>query len=309
MANGTSPKLIGALLGSQTGREVSVVNSFELIYTIDSDGGTPKIDEEFLATRKDQFNQVFPTQSIVGWYTVGVAPTAQDAHIHNQLANLIEPSPAALVIFNPAIPQGTKQLPFTVFESLGDGGESEREGKFVQVDYGIETGEAERIAVDGVAKETGGDTDPTGQIATLTSQRNAIAMLQERVAVIVEYISGVLNGTAKVDHNILRQISSLVATLPVMDADQFKEELKTEYNDAQLTTYLTTLLGQLEALVDVSIDAHACANESQYSDKHFALHPGGPSGEGDFGGTRSKGFMAAPGGFGGSRRRGGGRHR
>ncbi|WOO83447.1 putative phospholipasec [Vanrija pseudolonga] len=278
----SSLKLIGALLGSQTGREVSVVNSFELIYTLDSDGGTPKVDEEFLAMRKDQFNQVFPTQSIVGWYTVGVAPTPQDVHIHNQLANIIEPSPAALVIFNPAIPQGTKQLPFTVFESLGDGGESEREGKFVQVDYGIETGEAERIAVDGVAKESGGDTDPTGQIATLTTQRNAIAMLQERVAVIVQYISGVLNGTATVDHSILRQISSLVATLPVMDAEQFKEELKTEYNDAQLTTYLTTLLGQLEALVD-------------YSDKHFALHPGGPSGEGDFGGVRGKGFMPTPG--------------
>lgn len=65
------------------------------------------------------------------------------------------------------------------------------------------------------------------------------------------------------DHGILRQIAALVATLPVMNAERFKSELETvsivslplltpqEYNDVQLTNYLTTLLQELEALSDV----------------------------------------------------------
>lgn len=34
-------------------------------------------------------------------------------------------------------------------------------------------------------------------------------------------------GSAKVDHDILRQIGALVATLPVMDVEEFHKELET----------------------------------------------------------------------------------
>lgn len=72
------------------------------------------------------------------------------------------------------------------------------------------------------------------------------------------------------DHTILRQISSIVAGLPTMDAPQFEEELATvwniasstefgvrqlteqEYSDVQLTDYLSTLTKQLSVLNDVS---------------------------------------------------------
>lgn len=67
-------------------------------------------------------------------------------------------------------------------------------------------------------------------------------------------------GNAPVDHEILRQCAALVATLPVMDGSDFCEELRTEYNDTQLASYLTTLLGQLNAL-------------SSVTDKHWSLHP------------------------------------
>lgn len=73
--------------------------------------------------------------------------------------------------------------------------------------------------------------------ASLGLQRNAIAMLHDRVLVILKYISGVVDGkvgtsllmegTAKVDHDILRQVSALVATLPVMDVADFNTELET----------------------------------------------------------------------------------
>lgn len=39
------------LLGQQTGREVSIVNSFELVYF---DNHDIKLDEEFFTTRREQ---------------------------------------------------------------------------------------------------------------------------------------------------------------------------------------------------------------------------------------------------------------
>lgn len=44
-----------------------------------------------------------------------------------------------------------------------------------------------------------------------------------------------------------------------MDATEFKAELSTEYNDVQLTDYLTTLLRQLEAFSDVCAAARRIA--------------------------------------------------
>lgn len=100
-----------------------------------------------------------------------------------------------------------------------------------------------------------------------------------------------LEGAAPVDHDVLRQCAALVATLPVMDGGDFCDELRTEYNDTQLASYLTTLLGQLNTL-------------SSVTDKHWALHP--PQSE-DMG--LKHGLNPKMGGqlFGGGRRRGTGR--
>jgi COP9 signalosome complex subunit 6 len=115
-------------------------------------------------------------------------------------------------------------------------------------------------------------------------------MLHERITVLLQYVIGVVNSMsslfiplaivarslfaeqARPDHSILRQISSIVAGLPSMDAPQFQQELMTvrsssyvtrmwltqqEYSDVQLTNYLTTLTKQLDALNDVSKPSHS----------------------------------------------------
>ncbi|BEI91744.1 uncharacterized protein CcaverHIS019_0405640 [Cutaneotrichosporon cavernicola] len=263
---GSTAKMLGAILGTQNGRDVSMQNSFEL--TLDESDST-KFDAAFLATRHELFSQTFPTLSVVGWYTIGAAPTPGDVAIHEQFINANESGPSFFVLFNPDIPDGAKTLPFSVYEAALEGESSA--GKFVRLECGIETGEAERIAVDGVIKDASGEADQTGEVTSLTMQRNAIAMLYDRALVLLKYVSGVVDGwlqtrkllitagTAKPDHDILRQISALVATLPVMDVNELHTELETEYNDVQLTTYLTTLLQQLEAFAD-------------YTDKHLSLH-------------------------------------
>lgn len=70
-------------------------------------------------------------------------------------------------MFDPTPSPGSQTLPLKVYEAaLAEGGkESESEGKFVELEYGIETGEAERIAVDGVSTGAmaGGGEDTSGE--------------------------------------------------------------------------------------------------------------------------------------------------
>jgi COP9 signalosome complex subunit 6 len=55
---------------------------------------------------------------------------------------------------NPAISPTAKELPIAIYESILDGA---AQSAFLNVPFKVETGEAERIAVDHVAQTTGAD--------------------------------------------------------------------------------------------------------------------------------------------------------
>jgi len=148
---------------------------------------------------------------VVGWYTVGTEPTSDDVQLQKsvsllslqwmnadeQIMTLVD-SPVLLVF-------GTDEasgLPLKVYEGARAGEDSI--DKFAEVPYGVETGEAERIAVDGVSRGT--DSDSAGEpsrlcdevadfavVSNLTTQRNAIQMLHERITVLLQYVIGVVN--------------------------------------------------------------------------------------------------------------------
>lgn len=95
--------VLGALLGTQNGRDVEIVNSFEL--AIELDGVT--VDQGFLVTRKEQCTrfhalyapiskathclhivdkQVFPSLEFIGWYTVAERPSSRHIALHEQVS-------------------------------------------------------------------------------------------------------------------------------------------------------------------------------------------------------------------------------
>jgi hypothetical protein len=102
--------------------------------------------------------------------------------------------------------------------------------KFVELKYAVETGEAERIAVDGAAK-AGGEEDGSGGsarkwssqaclqcaqlrrrrpvVTSLTTQRNAVAMLYERMQILLKYIAGVINSKHWGEQNFQLDLTSI----------------------------------------------------------------------------------------------------
>ncbi|CEH19101.1 COP9 signalosome, subunit CSN6 [Ceraceosorus bombacis] len=126
------PFVYGALLGTQHGREVQVQNSFEIKVASSSTSNATashtsravlKIDQEWLDKRFAQFKQVFPTLDFLGWYGVGVAPSAQDLSIHKQLLEhnesplFLQLAPTTEALTNA---KGRAELPVTVYEALLD---------------------------------------------------------------------------------------------------------------------------------------------------------------------------------------------
>ncbi|KAI0735474.1 COP9 signalosome subunit 6 [Earliella scabrosa] len=272
------PFVLGALLGTQNGRDVEIVNSFEL--AVEDDGVT--VDQGFLVTRKEQYKQVFPSLEFIGWYTVAERPTARHIVLHEQFT-LYSSTPLLLImqpstIFAAAADASGQSLPLKAYEPTIEMRDRKSRSVFIEATYSVETGEAERIAVDWTAKGGSGGTSLESHLQT---QRAAVKMLHDRIMLLVKYVTEVIAGSAKKDHATLRALSALIASLPASENKEFRDEFDTEYEDVQLTAYLATLTKSANLLNDLV-------------DKHIVLTS---SREDRGGGPRRRGMMGRPSDF------------
>jgi len=255
-----NPRVIGALLGAQTGRNVEIFTSFELVYNIIEN--LVVLDLAYFKQKQEQFRKVFPTYDFLGWYSSGSEAQLSDIDIQKQVLEYNE-SPLYLVL-NPHIPPTAKELPITIYESELHVVNDQPTMLFAKTTYKIETMEAERISVDHVAHVTpgGGGADGSRLITHLTSLHNAIKMLNLRIKIIQQFLKATQKNEIPKDHGLLRQVASLCNRLPAINTENFKEDFLNEYNDALLVTYLATITkgtSSINELVDkfnISYDRH-----------------------------------------------------
>nr|CAG4648030.1 EOG090X08T4 [Moina brachiata]SVE93099.1 EOG090X08T4 [Moina brachiata] len=233
---GKAQQVIGALIGKQKGRNLEIMNSFELVYTVISEKTV--IDRDYYNTKEEQFKQVFSDMDFLGWYTTGGAPTESDIHVHRQICEINE-SPVILKL-NPFT--RNSDLPITMYESVIDLVNGEATMLFVELSYTLATEEAERIGVDHVARMSSGDSSESSQVAEqLQAQHSAVKMLASRVRIILEFIRAMERGEVPRSHEILREAKALTNRLPVLNSSYFQGEYYTQYNDVLLQTYLASI--------------------------------------------------------------------
>ncbi|KAB5577837.1 hypothetical protein GE09DRAFT_1087536 [Coniochaeta sp. 2T2.1] len=166
--------IIGALLGQQNGRQITIEYSFTIGATKSKDGKYHTDPESFIA-RLDQMRDVHkdPPLDIVGWYTLvpKTGPSSDHLPIHNEILERYNES-AILLGFHIedilADPKPGNPLPITIYESnyeaedvAGKDAQCQGQGedqqmkdsdtkmvlRFRELPYSTETGEAEMIAM------------------------------------------------------------------------------------------------------------------------------------------------------------------
>lgn len=238
----------------------------------------------------------------MGWFTL-TPPSGPQAHhlaLHHQFIQNYNES-TLLLAFHPTSVADSKggKLPFTIYETSleaatdqddkpmqsADDAQPELATRFKEVPYSIESGEAEMISVDFVARAGGvatstkdsqrpttdaldkgkgkSDTIPDVEllspedeelISSLTTKANAVRMLKERVALTKAFLESIppcylntpqadptqpveMPPDPQVSYPILRNISSMLARLPLLDAaDPTPTSTTTNGTPASLTT-------------------------------------------------------------------------
>jgi COP9 signalosome complex subunit 6 len=132
-------------------------------------------------------------------------------------------------------------------------------------------------------------------------------MLHSRIAVIFQYLDGVKKGTQPADHETLRQIASLVASVTsstsearqpgpsgTVAAASFTDEFDKEQNDVLLTTLLGQMTKTLEQ-TNVLVDKFSLQQQRERDDQDAgfgSLRRGGGGGRrGIAGGAGGRGFL------------------
>ncbi|CAO3578883.1 unnamed protein product [Absidia cylindrospora] len=242
--------ICGAILAEQSGRDIDIINSFE----VPLDHTTMTINQGYLATKLEQLKQVFPHLDFIGWYSTGTVPTERDLKIHQQFLTKCESSLFLQLDSRAISGENPKTLPVRMYESIYDMSQEIPRLVFVKNSYKIETNEAERIAVDHVAKPDMSSTDSSlgsSLGSYLTTQKNAAIMLHSRLQFLQNYLQDTKNGVIPVDHDILRQISSICLRSPVIDPSAFDDQFSKEYDDVLLVGYLASITKGINTIDDL----------------------------------------------------------
>jgi len=259
ITKGDSARVFGALIGSQKGRKVEIFDSFAFL--LKNVNGSMVVDNEYFATKIEQFKKVFEDYELLGWYSTGKQVEPYDLEVHLQLMKFNE-SPLYLLL-DPHPDPLSRELPIVLLEAELKIVDDHPTYRFGRVPYKIETTDAERIAVDHVARAGSSNEDASKLTTHLLSMRNAIKMLNMRIKLIVRFLEAQKSQELPVDYSLLRRVNSLCHLLPVIDGDNFKQDFLNEYNDTLLTTYLAAITkasNSINELVDkfnITYDRHS----------------------------------------------------
>ncbi|KAJ1722763.1 COP9 signalosome complex subunit 6 [Coemansia erecta] len=138
----------------------------------------------------------------------------------------------------------------------------------------VESGEAERIAVEHVANvsRTTEGIDPSGIVGAiggigadsgkasttkmavfLSSQRNALEMLHKDIQLLEKYVGEVIAGTAPFDPDVMQLVQRVLSNKPVVkNDDQFDLAMMQEETNYQMASYLAQITGAAASVRSLS---------------------------------------------------------
>ena len=173
-----------------------------------ADDPDPRFDRAFLEKQREMYCKVYEHREVLGWYTVGEAPTP----VHLQLQrDMVQYNEAPLfLLMQPSPDPNASELPVAIYESEMHMVHDAPTLLFVPVAFKLETIQAERIMMEAVAQTA----PPEGTSALephAAAVENSLVTLEGRVAELVAYLEKVkaADAGAAVDYTMLRKIAAL----------------------------------------------------------------------------------------------------
>lgn len=108
------PRVIGCLLGKHAGRQINIMNTFEMIEAPDT---AACFDHALFDQMRDQYREVFKDLDVLGLYITGSGLLPQDRALQGQLAEQVEAPILLSLDTTETLEPTVSELPIQLYES------------------------------------------------------------------------------------------------------------------------------------------------------------------------------------------------
>ncbi|KZF20699.1 putative 26S proteasome regulatory particle subunit Rpn8 [Xylona heveae TC161] len=265
-AKGTRKRVVGVLLGQNTGNNVRVSNSFAVPFEEDEkDPSVWFLDHNYVEGMNEMFKKVNAREKLIGWYHSGPKLRASDLEI-NELFKRYTPNPLLVIIDVQPKEVGVPTDAYFAVEEIKDDGTTTAK-TFVHTPSIIEAEEAEEIGVEHLLRDI--RDVAVGTLSTrITSQLQSLQGLHLRLRDIGQYLQKVLDKELPVNHAILGNLQDVFNLLPnlstpktpsvvggndsaLTENNELAKAMSVKTNDQLMTIYLSSLIRAITAFHDL----------------------------------------------------------
>ncbi|PKY02415.1 Mov34-domain-containing protein [Aspergillus campestris IBT 28561] len=265
-AKGTRKRVVGVLLGENSGNVVRVSNSFAVPFEEDEkDPSVWFLDHNFVESMRDMFKKINAREKLIGWYHSGPKLRASDLEI-NELFKRYTPNPLLVIVDVQPKEVGVPTDAYFAVDEIKDDGTTTSK-TFVHTPSTIEAEEAEEIGVEHLLRDI--RDVAVGTLSTrITSQLQSLQGLHLRLRDIGQYLQKVLDRELPINHailgnlqdvfNLLPNLSTPPATTRISGSEQQPTEnselaraMSIKTNDQLMAIYLSSLIRAITAFHDL----------------------------------------------------------
>ncbi|CAG8516067.1 11122_t:CDS:2 [Paraglomus brasilianum] len=246
VAEKTTNRVVGVLLGQNNGKTVNVANSFAVPFEEDeNDPSVWFLDHDYVESMNDMFKKVNAREKMIGWYHSGPKLRASDLEI-NELFKKYTPNPVLVIVDVKPKDIGIPTDAYFAIEEIKDDGTATTK-TFMHVPSQIEAEEAEEIGVEHLLRDI--KDNAVGTLSTrVTDQLNSVKGLQSRLEEIRHYLQKVVDGKLPVNHQIIYNLQDIFNLLPNLNVNETVKSFSVKTNDQLLVIYLSSLIRAVIAL-------------------------------------------------------------
>jgi len=218
------------------------------------------LDHNYLENMLAMFRKVNAKERVVGFYSTGPEIRPNDLRIHSLLKRFLPKGTVTPPIFciidvrpdRNSIPTTTYRVVEEVEGDVGGaaGGERQMKKNFAHVPSLIGAMEAEEVGVEHLLRDI---NDPTiSTVANLIhAKMSGLTTLTEKLVEMKDYLEGVVDGSKKVNQEIVANMQTVLNLLPNLNVEELVRSMLVKTNDVHMVIYLSSLIRSVVALHDL----------------------------------------------------------
>jgi 26S proteasome regulatory subunit N8 len=258
VAKDTKKRVLGVILGDNSGETVRISNSFAIPFEEDEKNpGVWFLDHNYIESMYEMFKKINAKEKLIGWYHSGPKLRPSDLKI-NDVFKKYTTDPTLLVV---DVKQTGVDIPTDAYIAIVA---VKKDGTFTEPAFNhipsiIEAEEAEEIGVEHLLRDIRDQAAGSLSIR-ITDQLKSLQGLQQKLREIIGYLEKVSSGVLPINNEILGKLQDIFNLLPNLAGldegldgvvNPLASAFTVKANDELMMTYVSSLVRSIIAFHDL----------------------------------------------------------